>query len=145
MMYDREYIQKLKMHHMCVKCKKQDAYTLGGRSLCFDCAEYYRRRQKTYVEQNKEKVLSRNRAKRIKCIKNNICSRCLQRKTDGNHKVCDICRQTLNAKRRVKTTHVPGVCYHCKNPLNGQIKSDGKPSKLCSCCYAKVLEHLGVM
>lgn len=140
-MNDREYIQKLKKHHMCVKCKKQDAYTLGGRSLCFECAEYYRKWRKNYYAQNTEKVLSQNNAKRLECIRNNICSKCLKRKTDGSHKLCRDCRQKDNAKRRAKTTFIPGlVCYHCHKPLNGQIKVDGKPSKLCSSCYNKTVE-----
>ena len=140
-MNDREYIQKLKKHHMCVKCKKQDAYTLAGRSYCCECAEYKRKWQETNYKQNHEKILSRKREKRLECINNNICSRCLQRKTDGVYKVCNVCRRKWNAKRRAKTTYTSGVvCYHCHKPLDGQIKVNGKPSKLCSSCYNKTVE-----
>ena len=140
-LYDCDYQNKLKKHHLCIRCRKQDAYTIAGRSLCFECAEYQRKRQKTKYEQDREKFLSWNREKRLECIKNNICSKCLKRKTDGIHKVCEICRQTLNAKRRAKTTYSPGlVCYHCHKPLDGQKKDNGLPSKLCSRCYAKAVK-----
>lgn len=140
-MYDRDYQDKLKKHHLCIRCRKQDSYTLAGRSLCFECAEYYRERQKTNYKQDREKVLSLNYEKRLECINNNLCSRCLKRKTDGIHKVCAVCRQTQNAKRRAKTTYSPGlVCYHCHKPLDGQIKDNGLPSKLCSSCYKKTVK-----
>lgn len=140
-MYDHEYTEKLKKYHLCIRCRKQDAYTLGGRSLCFDCSEYYHQRRKTYYKTNREKVLQQNREKRYECIKNNICSKCLRRKTDGIHKICVTCRTTQNAKRRSKSTYIPGInCYHCKKPLDGQLKDDGNPSSLCSSCYARTVE-----
>lgn len=34
-----EYNKLLKEHHICPRCKKQDAYTLAGRYYCAECAE----------------------------------------------------------------------------------------------------------
>ena len=139
-MNDHEYTEKLKKHHMCIRCKKQDAYTLNGRAMCFDCAEYYRERSITNYKQKREKILFDAAMKRQECVSKNICVVCLKRKTDGIHKICLVCRERRNAKRRAKTTYIPGlVCYHCHKPLDGQIKSDGKPSKLCSNCYNKTV------
>lgn len=34
-----DYRKLLKKHHICRDCKKQDAYTLAGRTYCAECAQ----------------------------------------------------------------------------------------------------------
>ena len=50
---DKAYYAMLKSHHLCTRCKTQDAYTLAGRAVCADCAEKMaekaRERRKTSV------------------------------------------------------------------------------------------------
>lgn len=141
-MYDPEYIEKLKKYHLCVRCKKQDAYTLAGRSCCSECAEYARERYRLHSGENKEKKRKYNLAKRQECIKNNICSRCLKRKTDTKHKVCVVCRDALKNKRKAQKIYSidDAICFRCKNPLDGQLKVNGDPSKFCSICYENVVK-----
>lgn len=42
----RERRQWLREHHLCVECKKEDAYTMAGRRCCAECAE--KRRKTVY-------------------------------------------------------------------------------------------------
>lgn len=37
-MTNAEWRKRLKAAHLCRECKKQDAYTLGGRTYCAECA-----------------------------------------------------------------------------------------------------------
>ena len=45
--YHRRYMRErrawLKSHHCCTECGKQDAYTLVGKSACFECNERRRK------------------------------------------------------------------------------------------------------
>lgn len=47
--YHRKYMQErrewYKSHRMCAECGKQDAYTLGGRYLCYECNSKHRIRE----------------------------------------------------------------------------------------------------
>ena len=53
-----------KLHHRCVRCGQEDAYTMNGRSYCADCADkmnaintkYYHAHSKERIAKEKEKV-----------------------------------------------------------------------------------------
>ena len=43
--YMREYRKMLKENKMCVCCGKQDAFTLIGKKICYECLEKYHKRR----------------------------------------------------------------------------------------------------
>ena len=65
--YHKEFDPLVRQAHKrakrCISCGKQDAYTLGGRAKCCECAERAREYGKTYYEANKDSV--RERQKRL--------------------------------------------------------------------------------
>lgn len=62
--YNREYMKDMrhwrKDHHYCVDCGEQDAYTLNGRSRCYDCTE-----KKNAKERNAKKNEDRRKKRLI--------------------------------------------------------------------------------
>lgn len=131
------YYQTCKRLHKCVRCGSQDARTLIGKPLCFDCCE-----RKSEEMRKVDQSASRKRSY-DKAIENGMCTHCFKRKTDGEHKYCDYCRETTKKKRneqRAALGLIPrseaknyGICSLClKNPrLPGQ--------NTCESCYSMVV------
>lgn len=59
-------------NHRCIRCGKQDAYTLGHRSLCYECAEYNRERVKIWAHKHKDE----RKAKYERLKASGICVNC---------------------------------------------------------------------
>lgn len=128
-----EYRQMLKKAHLCRECKKQDAYTLNGRTYCFECAEKMRTK-KAEARSNpekREKMLEQKRAQLQRYREQHKCTRCGRKVTAGI--MCGICRAI--ARREVKKSRnaparVYGViCWQCnKKPVWYGLK-------LCEDCY----------
>ena len=143
--YGKQYRELLKRNNLCTICKKQDAYTLGGRSLCQDCAEKTRLAKKAERESEPEKIKARKKAYRGKLISEHRCVRCgcnLQK--NYPLKTCKTCRvkQSKTWERYIiKTKGIDewvrrntrgnnGLCCKCnKNPI--------EIGKLCKICYDK--------
>lgn len=131
------YYQTCKRLHKCVRCGSQDARTLIGKPLCFDCCER-KSEEMRGVDQSESRKRSREKA-----VSNGICTHCYKRKTDGVHKTCNYCREEAKRKRneqRAALGLIPrseakeyGVCSLClKNPrLPGQ--------NTCEKCYSMVV------
>ncbi len=93
-MTEKEYRHKLKQAHLCRDCKKQDAYTLGGRTYCFDCAE----KQRLYkAEMRKDPV------KRVRMLEQH---RAMQMRYEQAHR-CKLCGKSLPKDYKFKTC---GLC-----------------------------------
>ena len=41
--------------HLCTRCGKQDAYTMNGRSRCFECQDKRRKHPVDYVPEKKQR------------------------------------------------------------------------------------------
>lgn len=144
--YHREYIKEhrkwLKDHHMCTVCGKQDAYTLNGRTYCFECNEKENKRKKSKYTSDSRKEYSKKIIN--KCHENGICVKCKTRKAVEGRKQCSVC--LAKDRERWHKNHsdtIPrherfayGLCYKCGNPLDGQMNKDGSKSKLCTACYS---------
>lgn len=137
-MTQAEYRAMLKRNHFCVRCRKQDAYTLGGRTYCFECAEKNRLAQaearKDPVKREKANQKARERAARL--AENGQCVQCGGIAIEGKRR-CKRCQNITNKwfrEHRARTPRLLGVvCWRCnKSPCE-----NGK--KLCKECYEKQL------
>lgn len=139
--YFREYAKErnawLKAHHMCKECKQQDAYTLAGRSRCYDCARKAREdARRRYDPEKRKQTLKREREQAAAWRAQGKCSRC-GRALNGGFKTCARCREK-NARyqrERNDTYMYPrganGICTSC----NKEYRLPGKG--LCAACYAR--------
>lgn len=145
--YERQYSLDtyywLKAHHRCTRCKKQDAYTLNGKTYCYECTE--KRKEEYQLKKQKHAEWWKNYTSNL--IDKGLCPRC-RKPTDRQGKICTECL----AKRRVQTKakdierrrkkqienniNFPrgenGFCYLC----NKRPAMDGR--RLCSECYDKL-------
>lgn len=146
--YMRERREWLKAHHFCIRCKKQDAYTLAGRLLCADCTakrhEYDRR---YYAERIDKAEAHRARKKALTAERkeNHLCIRCGKELSEGYpYSQCESCRARKNYQRELKERErgvMPrwmwgelGLCVRC-----GRERASGETwagaMKLCERCY----------
>lgn len=98
--YMREYRQTLKENKMCVCCGKQDAYTLVGRKICYECLEKYH--EKTGYSFKKPKKIKQPTIPRNERCDCGLCYICGKPKenfelkwSDKENKLCVKCYQRL--------------------------------------------------
>lgn len=93
-MTKKEYRNLLKKHHFCRDCKKQDAFTLNGRTYCAECAEKIAERKRNERKKDggeKERIAcKKHREKNKKEHKCVYCGRKMPE--DYNYKTCVYCR-----------------------------------------------------
>lgn len=134
---NREYLKRI---NRCIKCQKQDGYTLGGRSYCFECSTKMNELNATYRESRKEKIKQKAVIKRDYWRENGMCTHC-GKILPPNYKYlhCTVCRakkRNAQRKRRISQgVNYPrggnGICWQC----NKKLAMEGK--KLCQDCYSK--------
>lgn len=143
--YYRNYMKErrdwYRSHSCCTECGQQDAYTLGGRRYCFDCTE--KKALCIKSEESKHNKSEYEKKRTQTAIEQGVCVRCKKRKAIDGRKQCAIC--TFRDRQRYKKQHegeIPrhlrskyNLCYKCGNELDGQRRSNGEKSKLCSACY----------
>lgn len=137
----RKFIrEERRNYYLCADCGKQDAYTLAGRYLCFECYEKQKARRKRCESKIDYKALYLERKS------NNLCTSC-GKPTDGKHRLCDHCRiwtsryeKLKRGEHRGEKSNWPrgdnGFCWLC----NKQPHMEDK--KLCPECYAKSLKNI---
>ena len=139
------YMRKRKAMQLCVCCGKQDAYTLNGRALCFECCEkrrkYYNERQSRYSVAQQQKY-RRNKSE-------GVCIRCGKEKAVEGLILREKCRiKEKWSKKRYRSKHPGmsyddalylGLCTKCRHepPLEGQ--------KLCAKCYEDAVRGCDIM
>jgi len=142
--YHRKYMKErrdwFKSYHFCTECGKQDAYTIGGRRLCFDCNEKFKSRKPTEEVYQRKREKSKERYEKRKS--EGLCTNCGKPARKGFTK-CLRCSIKDRERRRDKTI-IPrserreyGLCARCEKKLNGQKNTDGRDSRLCKACYEK--------
>lgn len=126
----------------CVKCHKQDAYTLNGRSYCAECADKdaYRHRLNYDKEKNRDVCYKfRELAK-----ENGLCTNCRRPAQPGKVR----CTECLNKQRKAtaayrekkKKVNRPrgdnGYCWICNK------KKSDEGYKTCFDCRERLIENL---
>lgn len=139
-----EYRARLKAAHLCRDCKQQDAYTLGGRTYCADCAEKYAARKREFRIANKARVRESWQRSKAKRIERGVCIYCGRHKPKPGNLVCNICNSKAQAKQREKRIAegmnwprgANGYCWQC----NKRKAVDGK--RLCQECIDMKMKYL---
>lgn len=115
--YAHEYRETLKAMHKCTYCRQQDARTLIGKPLCFDCLEKKRIKAKNYNQSASQKK------SRTKALQKGLCTQCLKRKPSPGFATCNYCREKFKEY------------YYSKRLESGKVKrSEAKEYGLCSLC-----------
>lgn len=85
----------LKSVQRCVRCKKQDAYTMNGHPLCYECTEKNRENARRYHQENREKRLQilHERYERLKS--QGLCVECGKKARSG-FVMCHRCAMKSN-------------------------------------------------
>lgn len=136
------YRKMLKKNGICRECKKQDAYTIGGRTLCYECSEKQRlyKQEKRKLPEYRERMLYSSRKRRARLIDEHKCPQCGNSLANNyKYKWCTKClakaRVSRKSARERKTGGESslrgqnGICWQCnKLPV-----IFGK--KLCNECY----------
>lgn len=142
----KERYQQRKEKHLCVRCQKQDAYTLSGKILCFECSQKRAECRKKFYSKNSKGIIEKGREAYNKCLQQGICPECKRRKAEEGYKTCSVCRAKERTRYRkyaeskgvVTDEILPylGVCHRCRRePL-----MEGK--NVCESCYKKLLKYI---
>jgi NMD protein affecting ribosome stability and mRNA decay len=139
------YYRKYKIAHACTKCGKQDAYTLRGRTLCFECNEKNKVISKRYAQEHHDLKSQKAKEKREELKAMGICPKCRKRPAENNKVCCSICAaKNRKASKKYQKKHgslthdtfyCNGLCWRCGKAPH----MEGK--KLCSDCYAKQVKN----
>lgn len=148
--YIREYMRDTRRFYRsrgrCAECGKEDAYTIGGRYYCADCAE-----KRRALEQQRDHAQANARRRDIRADRREkgLCTECgAQLPSDDTHMLCPSCRALSRArnerKRRAQgieprsESYERGVCYKCQRPLDGGMAEwSGRPLRVCQACAEK--------
>lgn len=140
-----EFRQKRKKAGVCRDCGKVDAYTMGGRTYCFECAQKgaERKRLARQNPEKRERMLEQHRQMQLRYEQEHKCKQCGKPlPEDYKFKRCVACRaeQARAVKRSRENRYgiIPdrreeGQCFMC----NKQPAMEGK--RMCKACYEQRL------
>lgn len=139
------WYHKMKAQNRCVRCGKEDAYTMIGKALCAECTEKKKEYYKKWNARRKEQNRKRNQIKVQKAKETGMCIKCFKRKAIEGKNYCEKCRNgyTQQNRRKVQSNgklsaqeaYDCGLCMLCrKKPL-----AEGK--KQCPECYEKLRQN----
>ena len=124
----------------CLRCGKEDAYTINKHTYCADCTAWYCERGTKWAKANRQAINARNRARHAERKQNGECVLCGTKLiNNGSYAVCQKCRQKSKVYKRKAYKaegHISraqaeymGLCKRCcREPM-----MDGK--KVCEKCY----------
>ena len=139
-MTEQEWRRLKVQHHLCLDCGKQDAFTLGGHTYCFECNDKRNAKARERRAADNEAIREYDRALHARCKAEGRCTRCCKPLgfMDIGHSICFRCRaqQRNRYHSRKVLRRVGNICYQCcqAEPIPGK--------KLCAECYGKNLEKL---
>lgn len=97
-------VKYLMANQRCVRCCKQDAYTLAGKQRCFDCTEKEKKNQRKYNEAHREEIKLKMKERSAKLKAEGICVFCGKRKARTKRTLCAHCaaKQKLRYYQKTK-------------------------------------------
>ena len=136
MIYDYNLRKK---HHFCVSCGKQDAYTLNGKTRCYECSEKRKQSRKLHPEWSKK---NNDRVKKIRYERmvQGLCIDCGKPAEKGKLRCLKHLYKDKGYHKHKELNHYTaayiGVCMRC-------LREPAKAGhKLCEACYGKSLASL---
>lgn len=151
-MYERTAYKSHKEKGVCVKCGKEDAYTMTGRALCAECGELRAGRNKSNREKNAEKYRTRDKIRhknRYYELKNEhrciACGKILPswwshvRCPEHHRHFCDWSKNVRRNRGIISHTEAleQGMCFLC-------MKKPASNGKMCEDCYKKSCERMAL-
>lgn len=139
---EKEFYHMRKRANVCPKCGKVDAYTMGNRTMCAECAERAREKAERRRQDPEKRVVMYDGVKKLKRARKDagLCPDCGKRKPmDDKHVKCVIRNNRQMAYRHKRRGYpIPrgeyGICWQCN-------KKEVVPGKrLCPECYAHMAE-----
>ena len=142
--YEKAVYESRKKANLCTKCGKQDAYTIYGKALCFECEKKARERQIKWYQANRDRQHDYRKRKREERKAAGLCPKCGKRRLEKGEKQCAYCRSRNRVYseryQRKNGVNYPrgdnGFCYRC----NKVPAMEGR--RLCEKCYGKTLINL---
>lgn len=143
-----KYYHYYKSMQRCVRCRKMDAYTMAGRSMCAVCAEKDRERKAEKYRNDAEfraRKRERDRNSYFAARAAGVCANCRRRPPKEGSPYCWECfakRAAWNREHKEwrDGENYPrganGFCHLC----NKKPSMDGK--RLCEECYGKAVERM---
>lgn len=138
---DRENRRWKKERHLCIRCGKQDAYTLNGYSRCFECLQAHREYEKERWKDSNVREMKKERTKKLydERIKNRQCVRCGRGLSPyETTKHCARCRAKFriqNDKKRIKKRILPRFLFDGVDRCKKCGKEEIVPGyKVCNKC-----------
>lgn len=143
--------------HRCVNCHKQDAYTLNGRSYCFECAERFRAYNQKYRDNGGESDRQKRRKEeRAKSRADHVCVRCGKPLPKGSpYAMCDKHRAYFRNHKRAEVEKKRGysagdaqrrmqygLCFFCGKPVKEGFTTYGTRFKVCDEHYNTSMSRL---
>lgn len=138
--------EKAKAQGKCVRCRKQDAYTMIGKTLCADCMNKMVEANRKYREKHKDEIQKQNHEKTLKLKQEGKCIVCHRREAEKGYTMCNHCRNQAKARKKKWTLNngklsidqalYCGLCARCRKKPH----IEGK--KLCPDCYQDALKGL---
>lgn len=138
-------------------CHKQDAYTLNGRSYCYECAERARAyNQKLRDSGGEVKRDEKRKEERAAFRINNRCTRCGKPLPDScKYAMCDKHRAYFRISKRKEMERKRGVtigdaerrtdyglCFFCGKPVKDGFNTYGAKFKVCEEHYQQSMNAL---
>lgn len=107
--------------HICRDCGKEDAYTISGRTYCFDCAEKQRLHKQAIreTEEGRNKNRENSKKTRERRKEQGLCERCGKRKHESGMTCCRICLDKMKIAKRERDRakgvqqRIIGYCVLC--------------------------------
>lgn len=137
--------QKRKLLQCCVKCGKQDAFTLIGKTTCAECNETQRKCDAKRNAERSEEYKEAKRQKRQEAKANGICTTCLKRTAMKGYAKCEKCRAAYiryNKKRSLNSNKLSASeAYYCGLCMQCRKKPHMEGRKQCPECYEKARQN----
>ena len=83
-------VETMKSLQRCVRCGKQDAYTMNGHQRCYECTEKGKEYCRKHNKELRENLKLKNKERYDNLKSQGICVICGKKKTFGNV-VCSTC------------------------------------------------------
>lgn len=137
-MTDTEFRRLRRKAGVCTRCGKIDAYTMGGRSACAECAAVGRANKRLHdaIPEERQKHYESHRKYQQERREQGLCPTCGRPATPG-YSTCPYCRaKHRNYMRQYRNSFQRGqngICWLCN-------KTEAVPGRrVCQDCYEKIL------